>query len=1041
MVSVSPKAIAITIAAIIIASSSFFIFHVSYSTEIPNLKIPKIHPPQIFQQESQLLAGSTMGTSFSFVSNATFNLEGYIYTNSGNGPVPLANKAAYIYVFPWVDEVTTTVNGFYNITMVHYGSYTVGYTSQNFTEVTKSFSIIQGSSSWQNVTLSPAHFYKTTGSTVLSNGSTVPDVQIVFHAFFGDYTTISGSNGIFSTALPGAMYISLTLKGGYYKFPKPLFFNVTGVTNNLTLTMNKTNQILYFNVSGFLFNKIGQPVSGGKVSDIYLGNGTSAPQVLATAISLFNGSYTIRVPEGYSLLYANAASYLYSVIPNAISGLESSGQIIANLSAFPKLFVNSSLYNENATLTAKDPFSPTGTGNNGTQVIPLYGREEVNHFLNGNYSTMNYGNGIPFSAPSLLNFEAVNINESNTPLSNYPVVVLSNISGTPYYETFFTNNTGVLQVPVYFTGSYSIVIFIPGFNSEQYILSNGVFLNAYLKPLKGEYFSISGYILNKVNGVPLNSAWVNNSLSGIFPVNHTQSSGLKPGQYRVLIFYDTHFPFLSTNSMPEQFVINASYQGFISASITLNLNKGQNLTNENISLVPVQVIGFNSKGAPISQWGGTTSGIPGINAINVSKNLSTSDAAVEITYNSYGPTPPSLINITLLNYQTPVNGVYPPIPDLPVQIFIFVNSVIYNTTAIANSTGVVHFHLLYIMYYEIQIYGINYVESSASALAASNGNHNNYSAGMNSRNSVLITMKLENSFALYHKLAKQNISVSETSLSVTNSSLQINPQSIYENPLIGTEFNYSLPQGNYSFAYTSSSFVSKTFSFFNNVSSSQREKTELIQGYGLVFNTSTIMPYYMYVNYSVKNQGIYNNIVNFTDFTNGQHFLNLSINSLSMNYAIYYNASGQTPIPLNFWNFSSNDPVEYVWYNTSSFIIRNIGTTGVVIGSTIYYNTSSTFSSNGVSGYIYKIVFNGTTSNVEYDLSSGTQVDFVQLHAQYPPLSNSANNLVIRPLYYNGMPLEISISAPLNSVDTGAFPLTLTLYMYETQHNAIQAKE
>ena len=1041
MVNISPKAIAIMIAAIIIASSSFFIFHVSYSTEIPNLKIPKIHPPQIFQQESQLLAGSTLGTSFSFVSNATFNLEGYIYTNSGNGLVPLANKAAYVYVFPWVDEVTTTSNGFYSATMVHYGSYTVGYTSQNFTEVTKSFSIIQGSSDWQNVTLSPANFYKTTGNTVLSNGSIVPDVQIVFHAFFGDYTALSGNNGTFSTALPSAMYISLTLKGGYYKFPKPLFFNVTGVTNHLTLTMNKTNQLLYFNVSGYLFNKIGQPVSGGIVSDLYLGNGSSAPQVLATATSIFNGSYIIRVPEGYSLLYANGASYLYSVVPDAISGLASAGQILSDLQILPKLFVNASLYDENATLTEKDPFTPTGTGNNGTQLIPVYDRGEVNHFLYRNYSTINYGNGIPFSRASTLNFIALNLNESYAPLSNYPVAVISNISGTPYYETFFTNSTGGLQVPVYFTGSYSIVIFIPGFHSEQYLVSNGVFLNAYLQPLRGEYFNISGYILNKINGVPLNSAWVNNSLAGIFPVNYTQSSGLKPGQYRVFVFYDTHFPFLSTNSMPEQFVINASYQGFISSSITLNLNKGQNLTNENISLVPVQIIGFNSQGAPISQWGGTTSGIPGINAINVSKNLSTSNAVDDITYNTYGPTPPSLINITLLNYQTQVNGVYPPIPGLPVQIFILVNGVIYNTTAIANSTGVVHFHLLYIMYFGTQMYGINYVESGATSLFVSNALHNNYSSGMISRNSVLITMKLENSFALYHKLAKQNISVLETSLSVTNSSLPISPESIYENPFIGTEFNYSLPQGNYSFAYTSSSFVSKTFSFFNNVSSSLREKTEFIQGYGLVFNTSTIMPYYMYVNYSLKNQGIYNNKVNFTDFANGQHLLNLSINSLSMNYAIYYNASGQTPIPLNFWNFSSNDPVEYVWYNTSSFIIRNIGTTGVVTGSTIYYNTSSTFSSNGVSGYIYKIVFNGTTSNVEYNLSSGTQVDFVQLNAKYPPLSNSANNLVIRPLYYNGMPLEISISAPLNSVDTGAFPLYLTLYMYETQHNAIQAKE
>ena len=39
------------------------------------------------------------------------------------------------------------------------------------------------------------------------------------------------------------------------------------------------------------------------------------------------------------------------------------------------------------------------------------------------------------------------------------------------------------------------------------------------------------------------------------------------------------------------------------------------------------------------------------------------------------------------------------------------------------------------------------------------------------RNSAPVTVKLENSFALYHKLAEQNISVSESSLTVTNSAL------------------------------------------------------------------------------------------------------------------------------------------------------------------------------------------------------------------------------------------------------------------------------
>ncbi len=1040
MVNISPKAIAITIAAIIIASSSFFIFHVSYSTEIPNLKIPKIHPPQIFQQESQLLAGSTMGTSFSFVSNATFNLEGYIYTNSGNDPVPLANKAAYIYVFPWVDEVTTTANGFYNITMVHYGSYTVGYTSQNFTEVTKSFSIIQGSSSWQNVTLSPAHFYKTTGSTVLSNGSTVPDVQIVFHAFFGDYTTVSGSNGTFTTALPGAMYISLTLKGGYYKFPKPLFFNVTGITNHLTLIMNKTNQLLYFNVSGYLFNKIGQPVSGGTVSDLYLGNGSSVPQVLATAISLFNGSYTIRVPEGYSLLYANAASYLYSVIPNAISGLESSGQIIANLSAFPKLFVNSSLYNENATLTAKDPFSPIGTGNNGTQVIPLYGREEVNHLLNGNYSTMNYGNGIPFSVPSFLNFKVLNINESDTPLSNYPVVVISNISGTPYYETFFTNNTGELQIPVYFDGSYTVVIFIPGFNSEQYILSNGVFLNVYLKPLNGEYFNISGYILNKVDGAPLVSSIVNNSLAGIFPVNSYFSSAVKPGYYNFLVFFDTHFPYLSTKNISEEFIINASYRGFVSASLKINMSKGQNFTDENISLIPVHTIGFNSTGAPIRQWSGTTSGIPGINAKSLKSNL-LSGSTNYITYNTFGPTPLYAFNLTVENSQILVNGIHPTIPNLPVQVFLVVNGVIYNTTAFANDSGIVHLNLSYEMAFGNEVFAINYEETGVYVYSTSYQFHNNYNATMIERNSAPVTVKLENSFALYHKLAEQNISVSEFSLTVTNSTLPINPESIYENPVIGTEFNYSLPQGNYSFFYNNPNFVSKTFSFFNNMTSSQRVKTELIQGYGLVFNTSTILPYYMHVNYSLNGQGFYDNNLQSSYFINGNYILNLSVNPSGLNFAIYYNVSSQVPTPLNFWNFTSNDPVEYIWYNTTSLVIRDIGTKMTATGTFLYFNNSA-FSSNGVSGYIYKFAFNKTVNGqyIGYNLTAGTSVDFIQLNALYT-LKSAANNLTIFPLYYGGQYISISIKTAATESNILAYPLSLTLYMYETQHNAIQAKE
>ena len=49
---ISPKAVAVIIAAIAVISSSFFVFHLSYSTQIPDIKC-KIKVPDIFEHEEK----------------------------------------------------------------------------------------------------------------------------------------------------------------------------------------------------------------------------------------------------------------------------------------------------------------------------------------------------------------------------------------------------------------------------------------------------------------------------------------------------------------------------------------------------------------------------------------------------------------------------------------------------------------------------------------------------------------------------------------------------------------------------------------------------------------------------------------------------------------------------------------------------------------------------------------------------------------------------------------------------------------------------
>ena len=178
----------------------------------------------------------------------------------------------------------------------------------------------------------------------------------------------------------------------------------------------------------------------------------------------------------------------------------------------------------------------------------------------------------------------------------------------------------------------------------------------------------------------------------------------------------------------------------------------------------------------------------------------------------------------------------------------------------------------------------------------------------------------------------------------------------------------------------------------------------------------------MYVNYSIKNQGIYDNSISFSSFQNGMHLLNLSVNSQSFNYAIYFNLSKQTPINLNFWNFTTNYPVEYVWFNETSLVIRGINTSMTASGTNLNF-INNTFTTKGVSGYIYKLAFNGSNKNEAYNLTAGTKIDFVQLNFVYNLPSLENNFTIVPSLYYGGQVISISISTSTADSNLLAYPL------------------
>ncbi len=604
MADINPKFIAaIVIAAILIASGIYY-FHGDYQAK-PYEKLKF----KFFVGEVPMLAFNQMGSSASPIGNATIHVSGIVSTSNG----PLKDSTVYVYDFPWVVAVNTTGNGSYSFTFLMYGTFTIGYKSMGYTTTYKTFTMVNGNSLKENVFLKPAEIYNVSGNTLNYTGVNIPDVNVVFHSFFGSYQTFSGNVGNYTNLVQNGTYLIITYKNGYNSTPKPRFVNVTGsIINNFNLLMNRTNSTTYY-IKGLVLNRLGTPISGAKVQDTVL---TPKGPVQALSVTTNSkGLYIIPVPSGYNNLTFTDVAFLTN----------STGQILVT-----------SNMTENMVLISKDPFTTSGIGPTGLTFLPSFMQAYGLNYLKGNISSIGFSSG-----QTSLNFNITILNSfyHNSPqnssfFSGMVGAIAGNFNGTIYYESISVKNiNGFITAISHYAGSYDIVLYLNGFNiseASQNLPSTKTY-SVTLTPLPGQYFRTTLNATNTVTGQKLfftNDTLLENGL----PVNFSAYSNTSAFYY----FIDTSqiYSITLTYSVDEIGFINDT-KSIVVLSTNPTYGSKNGAINITLSMTPSMSIA--------SGFQNTTRTVPGISQSSIASKLTdvqtsnivnTGNSTYEINLNS-----------------------------------------------------------------------------------------------------------------------------------------------------------------------------------------------------------------------------------------------------------------------------------------------------------------------------------------------------------------------------------------------------------------------
>ena len=943
MPEINAKFIAVIIVAAIILGSGLSLFHETYNAK----PYEKIKIPQIFENEQKMLAFSTKGSSMSPVQNGTIQLHGYIKNKSGN---PVTGRIS-IYDFPWVVYANLNSRGYYSVTMLQYGSFTIGYKVSGYNTGFSKFTILSGNSKWENVTLQKATFYDVSGKTFNLTGVNVPNVNLSFVSFFGLYNSSSNSNAVYHKTLQNGTYAALTIKRNYNETPKPLFFNVTGKEiTNLNFKMRNLKNETYL-ISGYIRNKLNLPVSLIKVSSVSLRNNShstsfSPPTFFASTLTNKSGYYQVIAPVGFDYIYVSTN---YEYIDNSST----------------PLFVNRSLSNVNLSVQARDPFVPTNvifTGNKGIKPIPSFMESNISKYLKSSPSDVSYNLAFSDFNKGFIKNKNITIRLNNifypgspqnrTLLHSLSILIMGNFEGTVYYTQTNISKSGVATFPAYYFGSYDLVVYASGFFYSTVSISiknqSGQLFtpDISLKPLPGQFFEVSGFAFNLINQQRLLFPDITLNENGLLVNSSIEQSSV--GSFKFYYFIDTHQNYeinLSVN------VVQAGFYNSSKSFIIKSISGQKNFTSIDIGSTPLKSIG---KG-----FTETFLRVPGYNRTHLNNILKRS-----VSSNIYNKGPQN-INVRVGNFSNNKGNEF--------VVYSSINGIIYSKKVFVNNTINPSFNIstTFSLFMNISFFGQYYKTTNN---AVSDGISEFINPLLTDRETSTVNISLVNMLNYtvnkdfgkeYGREFDEQLPVSDLSLNTSSSSIHLIKTGIYEK-FNGTFISYKLPEGSYNFTYEGKDFVSTNLRF-NHFNNTAQIKKLNVSSYGLVILIESKVKVSFYVTEtSLQNSSL----LYYTVYPgpNGKILRLYQIQNLTgvkMNYHISVEGSN---FASNSFSLNFKTPYNVQYINVTSTKERTVfNETGSRLANKTYlWNNSVNL--GGISGIIKNVTVelkNGTYYNME----------------------------------------------------------------------------
>ena len=649
------KAIALMVVGIVLVSFVFSYFHVGYPTGIPDIK----QDIAVFQNQGYNGIGLGNGkTTINPQGKADVVIQGYIKNASSNSP--LDNSQLFAFVSLADTSTFTSSSGFYQITVLYSGTYTMAFKVYSYKTQYVSLSVF-GNTVWNNMSLTPAHRFPIEGKTVgFGSVSTVePNISMNLQGFFGQSDLIitkSNSHGYFNiSAYNDSYYISVTTPQ-YGRTTVPSYLNVSGPQKSPPALI-QVLPLKYYSVSGYVLNNLTKPVPG------------------ATVISLQSNRSTTSDGTGYYNLTVQYGS------------VKVTAYMLGFGAGMNFTFVSKNLADFNITLININPFSGQGTNgaNSGTGVsgIPPSAGGNISRALQGNTSSVNYAKGPSNTLYSL----SGNITDSTTgqKVALTYLKFYLNVNGTIFYENVPTNGTGVYHLVLQYPGDYKFVVYSPFYDDYQfsYNVTGNQYWNFNLTPFGSHVYTVTGYVKNKLGtelqGISVSANYVYQPKLKNVSTEYNMTNG--SGEYSLRVF-------------EANYTFSASGLGY-STNYTAMINVDRNVSDVNITLPYIN---------PFSSGSGSgTSGVGNPQSSNLSSFLGGGKNASTVYYNETGG--PGKYNIT--GIVTNSNNSLP-VFNTELEFFANVSGTTYHESVKTGLEGQYVLNLSYKGNYTMAVYSQDY---------------------------------------------------------------------------------------------------------------------------------------------------------------------------------------------------------------------------------------------------------------------------------------------------------------------------------------------